>query len=105
MHEYVDEVLGSGIWRNPHDVYDLTIPEISAIAKGVNTRESDLQRSDNIRIGTLCATIFNAKRTKQTEKVWKWSDFFPDRNARKPNETQIMMEAENIKMLFGGGKS
>jgi len=92
----------SGIWRDPREIYDLTIPEISIISKGVNGRESDLQRSDNIRIGTVCATIFNSKRTKQTEKVWKWSDFFPDRYARKPNEKQMMMEAENIKRLFGG---
>lgn len=41
----------------------------------------------NMRCGVIAATIRNAQRTKQSQKVWEWTDFFRDPDA-KPKEAQ-----------------
>lgn len=105
MHEYAEQVVLSGVFDDPRTIYDLTPAEISSTIRGKNTREKELQRAENIRIGTLCACVYNQNRQKRNDKVWKWSDFFPEKDLREPVdqkdlEKKCMMF---MNMVNGGG--
>ena len=67
----------TGLFPDPRIVYDLTIQEVSVTVRGLNDREQRLQEMNNVRFGTVCATICNVNRTKKSDKVLKWDDFFP----------------------------
>ena len=104
MYEYADQVMTSGVFDDPRLVYDLTPDEISATIKGKNAREKELQRADNIRIGTICAGIFNQHRSKASAKIWKWSDFFPERDLREKRPDEELQErATKIMEMFNRG--
>jgi len=92
MHEYVDQVILSGVFTDPRVIYDLTPAEISVTIKGINSREKELQKADNIRFGTICASVYNQNRQKRTDKIWKWSDFFPDKDYREPADQDEIKE-------------
>lgn len=84
-------------------VYDLTPDEISAYIEGKSKRLKETQKADNIRIGTLCATVLNQNRRKRNDKIWKWSDFFPERTLRNAVDVKaVEREAMRIKRMFGG---
>ena len=87
MHEYVDQVISQGIFIDPLTVYALTPQEINAVLDGVNEREKQFQITENMRIGTLCASVYNCRRTKQSDKMLKWTDFFSD--GKKPREQTV----------------
>ena len=87
MHEYVDRVISQGIFIDPLTVYALTPQEINAVLAGVNEREKQLQTVENMRIGTLCASLWNCKRTKHTDKWFKWTDFFSD--GKEPQQQSV----------------
>jgi len=84
MHEIAEEAIGTGIFQNPLTVYDLTPAEVIATIKGVNDREKQLQKAENVRVGTICACIYNQNRRKRNDKIWKWTDFFPEKDLREP---------------------
>ena len=104
MHEYAEEVMMSGAFSDPRLVYDLTPDEIGATIRGKNAREKELQRAENIRIGTVCAGIFNQHRSKASQKIWKWSDFFPERDLReKRSNEELQDRATKIMEMFNRG--
>lgn len=84
MHEFAEEAIGSGTFPDPRVVYDLTPAEVITTIQGINTREKQLQKGENIRIGTLCACVFNQNRRRRNDKIWKWTDFFPEKSLRDP---------------------
>jgi len=45
--------------------------------------------------GNVAAAIFNAQRTKQTDKVFRWTDFHPSHHskAQKISGPQLMAQA------------
>lgn len=47
----------------------------------------DGETAQNVRAGTVAAEIRNVHRSKTTDKVWTWTDFFLDPN-QKPKQVQ-----------------
>lgn len=92
LHEYAEQVILSGVFDDPRTVYELTPAEISATIQGKNSRIKELQRADNIRAGTICSCIYNQNRTKRNDKMWKWSDFFPEKDIRAPADQDKIKE-------------
>lgn len=78
VEEYVDTVIRSGLIQDPRIIYDLTLPEIELLTEGLSMRRKEEEQMQNIRIGQIAALICNTKRTKKTDKVYAWTDFFPD---------------------------
>jgi hypothetical protein len=106
MSEYADEVAKTGVFADPRLIYDLTTDEIGLTIQGKNAREKELQRAENIRIGTVCAGIYNQHRSKASAKIWKWNDFFPERDLReKRSDDELQDRAKKIMEMFNrGGK-
>ena len=67
-----------GIFTDPRQVYEMTPPELNAVINGYINREKTLQRAECIRAGTICAAIYNSRRTKRSDKLLSWTDFFAD---------------------------
>lgn len=84
MHEFAKEVVRTGIFSDPRVIYELTPAEIVVTIQGINAREKQLQKAENIRIGTLCACVYNQNRQRRNDKIWKWTDFFPEKDLREP---------------------
>ena len=104
MYEYAEQVALSGVFDDPRLIYELTPEEIGFVIRGKNTREKELQRAENIRIGTVCAGVFNQHRTKNSQKIWKWSDFFPERDLREKRSNEELQErATKIMEMFNRG--
>ena len=104
MHEYVDLAVESGCFPDPRLVYELTLDEIKATIAGANAREKQLQKAENIRAGTVCACIYNQNRKRRNDKIWKWSDFFPEHDLKKaPDQDKIREDAIKIMKMFNGG--
>lgn len=78
MYKSLDSVFALGIFTDPHVVYESTPQELSAVIDGYINRERTIQRAESIRAGTICAAIYNSRRTKTTDKLLKWTDFFAD---------------------------
>ena len=104
MHEYAEQAMISGIFPDPRLVYDLTPQEVSATIRGTNERTKQLQKADNIRAGTVCACIYNQNRRKRNDRIWKWSDFFPEKDLRQAADPRhLEEEALKIMKMFNGG--
>ena len=92
MYEFADQIAMTGLFPDPRLIYDLTIEEISTTIRGLNKRTKDLQTADNMRIGTLCACVYNQNRQKRNDKIWKWTDFFPTKDLREPADPDELKE-------------
>lgn len=94
----------SGIFPDPRLIYDLTPQEVSATIRGANERTKQMQKANNIRAGTICACIYNQNRRKRNDRIWKWSDFFPERDLRQAADPKrLEEEALKIMKMFNGG--
>ena len=76
MTEYADALFTSGMFDNPLLLYDMTLHEVSLYADGLRKRQTEAETRQNIRIGTVVATMLNLKRTKESDRVWRWDDIF-----------------------------
>ena len=47
------------------------------------------QDFENQRAGTICAAFRNTHRTKESDKVWAWDDFFNPLIAQPKKETSL----------------
>ena len=103
MHEYVEQVVLSGVFDDPRLVYNLTIAEITAIMRGKNNREKELQRANNMRAGMVCSCVYNQHRQKETDKMWRWDDFFPDKSITdQTDQDKLMKKLLSIKQVING---
>ena len=59
-----------------------------------------------LELGTVCAGIYNQHRSKASAKIWKWNDFFPERDLReKRSDDELQDRAKKIMEMFNrGGK-
>lgn len=48
-----------------------------------------MQDVENHRAGTICATLRNVQRAKESDKVWQWSDFFNPLVAQPKKQTSL----------------
>ena len=78
ISDNLESVFNLGIFTDPRQVYEMTPNELNAVINGYINREKALQRAESIRAGTICAAIYNSRRTKTTDKLLKWTDFFAD---------------------------
>jgi hypothetical protein len=90
-------VIRLGVYIDPRVVYDLTPQEINAVLVGISEREKSLQYAENVRLGTLCASVYNSRRQKRSDKVWKWEDFF---KSDMPRKTQSDRDMKSIARNF-----
>lgn len=97
MEEYAIQVIESGVPLSFSDLYQLTLPEISALVSGFRSRIK-LQK---VFFGNMTAAIYNVNRSKNTKKVLKWSDIYPEKECSRkemtPEEISIKLHA-----MFGG---
>ncbi|MFA5407166.1 MAG: hypothetical protein WC277_04440 [Bacilli bacterium] len=103
MHEYLDLAAETGYFDDPRILYDLTPAEIAVAIVGKSNRDRQQQQLENIRAGTVCATIFNQHRTKRSDPILTWKDFFPDTSvkpAQPPGE--MKHRCKEIALIFGG---
>lgn len=76
MSEYAEKLFSSGMFDDPLRLYDMTLHEVALYAEGIRARTADVEKRQNMRIGTVVATMLNLKRTKESDRVWKWDDIF-----------------------------
>ncbi len=103
MHEYLDLAAETGYFDDPRILYDLTPAEIAVAIVGKSNRDRQQQQLENIRAGTVCATIFTQHRTKRSDPILTWKDFFPDTSvkpAQPPGE--MKHRCKEIALIFGG---
>lgn len=103
MHEYLDLAAGTGYFDDVRVLYDLTPAEIAATIAGRAARDRALQQAENVRVGTICASIYNQHRQKKSDRVLSWKDFFPD-TSPKPAQSVDTMKAmcKEITLMYGG---
>lgn len=58
--------------RQDSEFWDLSPRELDACQMDWLASETTWSR----RFGVLAATVYNAQRTKDDQKVWQWTDFF-----------------------------
>jgi len=78
--------------------------ELQALLEGLYERERQRIQENNIRYGTLTAAIYNSRRTKQSDRVWRWTDFYGDltkTEAKQDMTTDELYQA--FRSMFGGG--
>lgn len=103
MHEYLGLVAETGYFDDPRILYDMTPAEIAVAITGRTNRDRQHQLMENVRAGTICATIFNQHRTKKSDPVLTWKDFFPDTIVRPSQPTDEMKRrCKEIALIFGG---
>lgn len=93
MAEYAEELFASGMFPNPLLLYDMTLQEVSLYADGMRKKNEEAEKRQNIRIGTVVATMLNLRRTKESDRVWTWEDVFGYGEEVKP---QAEMTDEEI---------
>lgn len=96
MAEYCLEVLRGGIDISPSELYQLTLPELSAYVEGYRKRI----KIQEIFFGNLTAAVYNTVPTKRKKRFLKWTDIYPQK------EDKRQMTADEIKQklvaMFGG---
>jgi hypothetical protein len=95
MAEYCLEVLRSGIDLSPSELYNMTLPELSAYVEGYRKRI----RMQEIFFGNLTAAVYNAV-PKKKKKFLMWSDIYKQKEGKKqmtPAEIK-----DKLVMMFGG---
>ncbi len=104
--EYVERVIGTGLIADPRIIYDLTLLELQTLIEGLCERERARIQENNIYFGTITAAIYNSRRTKRSDRVWQWNDFY--RDLSKTEESRDMTNDEiylTLRTIFGGGDS
>jgi len=103
MHEYLDIAASTGYFDDPRILYDLTPAEIAATIAGKASLEQQRQQLENVRAGTVCATVFNQHRRRKSDKAFSWKDFFPDTRVKPTQSTEDMKRVcREIAVIFGG---
>jgi len=100
MSEYADRAMATGAFNDPRVIYDLTPEEIGATVDAYAKR----YRETNIRTGMICASVFNSRRSKSTQKRWTWKDFFPEPVTRQSVD-EMTRTAVRIKRIFNQGRN
>ena len=49
------------------------------------------QRLESQRLGSLMAAMYNVQRTRRSDRVWTWQDFFGDSERRKPSGREVLL--------------
>ena len=78
--------------------------ELQMLLEGLCERERARMQENNVFFGTLTAAIYNSRRTKRSDKVWMWNDFY--RDLSKTEEKREMTDDElylTLRTIFGGG--
>lgn len=91
MSEYAEALFRSGMFENPLLLYDMTLHEVSLYAEGIRSRTQEAETRQNMRIGTVVATMMNLKRTKESDRVWHWDDIF-GYGEQKPQNDEMTNE-------------
>ena len=52
----------------------------------------------------VSATVANAQRTKESDKVWDWTDFMPKMEEKEEQTTEEMIEFASMMTVAMGGK-
>lgn len=102
--EYVEAVIKTGLIADPRIVYELTMYELQVLLEGLCERERARMQENHIYFGTLTAAVYNSRRTKRSDRVWAWNDFY--RDLSKTEEKREMTDDEiyqTLRMMFGGG--
>lgn len=97
-------VIKSGLIDDPRIIYELTMYELQMLLEGLCERERARMQENNVFFGTLTAAIYNSRRTKRSDKVWMWNDFY--RDLSKTEEKREMTDDElylTLRTIFGGG--
>lgn len=88
------------MFENPLELYNMTLHEVSLFADGVRKRNIEAEKRQNIRIGTVVATMLNLKRTKESDKVWSWEDVFGNGDETPQKQTAEMTDEEIYSALL-----
>lgn len=97
MAEYCLDVLRSGMPIQPSELYDLTLPELSAYVEGYRKRV----QMQEIFFGNLTAAVYNTVPSKRHKKFLKWSDIYSHKEGKKH---MTSAEIKNkLMIMFGGG--
>lgn len=75
--------------RSDSEFWDLTPREIDACQMAWLEGET----AWSIRFGTVAASLYNAQRTKEDQKVFKWTDFFQNPIPTKPQTPEQIAAA------------
>lgn len=97
-------VIKSGLIDDPRIIYELTMYELQMLLEGLCERERARMQENNVFFGTLTAAIYNSRRTKRSDRVWMWNDFY--RDLSKKEEKREMTDDElylTLRTIFGGG--
>lgn len=100
MAEYAEELFASGMFENPLLLYDMTLHEVSLYADGMRKKNEEMEKRQNIRIGTVVATMLNLRRTKESDRVWTWEDVFGYGEEVKKSQTAEMTDEEIYSALL-----
>lgn len=97
MEEYAMQIIESGVPLSFAELYSLTLPELSAIMTGFKARIK-LQK---VFFGNVTAAVYNVNRGKNSRRILKWSDIYPEKDVSRkemtPEEISIKLHA-----MFGG---
>lgn len=79
------------------DIWEETTPhELGTLLREKAERTRELQRRADLRAGLVAATIYNSKRTKKSDRVWRAEDFFQtedDSHVVEPETMERIMVA------------
>lgn len=66
----------------------MTLPLFNALQQ----RHRDAEQRKDFRAGMMTAAIYNSTRSKKTDKLWNWTDFYgaPEKQSAEPMDDDQM---------------
>ena len=98
MEDYAIQVMESGVPLTFSDLYQLTLPEISAVLSGFRARI----KLNKVFFGNMTAAIYNVNRSKNSRKILKWSDIYPPEREHSRKEMTPDEISKKLHAMFGG---
>ena len=93
----------SGVFTDAQAFWRMSLYDAVCLMRAYRKRIEMQAQSDNIRAGTTTAAVYNTMRTKKTDKVWKWTDFYKDMSKPESEGEQTPQAMwMKLKMAFGG---
>ncbi len=89
----------------PDELYwRLTPVETGALLDELISLERDRQRADTYRAAFVVAEMWNTKRTKRSDRVWKADDFLEDRPGKK-RQARLLGGDVTVESTVGKGST
>lgn len=99
----IDDVVSTGYYTDPRALYDMTPAEIIATTQALAKREKRDQRTEDVRQGTIVASIYNQHRRKKSDPVLTWKDVFGVKEEKKPQTVdQMKAICKDMAIMYGG---